>query len=361
MQALRVAVVGAGANIAAQHFEAIAALDRLELVAVCDVNEGRREQVVARTGARFYADVERMLREASADLVAVITPHPSHAELAEAALASGAHVLVEKPMAVTVSEADRMLRAASAAGRILAVSFQQRFAPMTERLSGWLRSGELGEVQRVAIHEPWLRTAAYFAAAPWRATWQGEGGGVLMNQAPHALDLLTNLLGLPSRVHGLTRTARHTTACEDTAHALLEWPGGAIGHFASSTSEPETGRRLEIVGDLSKVLVEGDLLRRWDYSPGLKEHISSSPEPFGRVAVSERPPERLSPGATHKQVYADLVEALDQGRPPRCGPEQGRQSLELANAIALSSWTQRPVELPLDRAAYDAALAERQA
>lgn len=220
----RLALVGAGAGIAAQHFSAIATVDRLTLVAVCDVNESRRAQVAERTAAPFYADFELMLSEVKPGVVAITTPHPSHASLAEAALRAGAHVLVEKPLAVTVSEAERLERAAATAGLTLAVSFQQRFSPMTERLRAWLRSDELGEVQRIAVHEPWLRTAAYFAAAPWRATWRGEGGGVLMNQAPHALDLITDLFGLPSKVVGVTRTARHATECEDTAHALLEWP-----------------------------------------------------------------------------------------------------------------------------------------
>src|SRR5690606_24603371 len=284
--------------------------------------------------------------------VAVLTPHPSHAYLAAASLAAAAHVLVEKPMAVSTSEADAMIEAAALAGRLLAVSFQHRFSPMTERLHTLATSGDVGELLRIEVREPWLRTAAYFSRARWRATWRGEGGGVLLNQAPHALDLLTHLMGPPIRVTGLTRTVRHGTQCEDTAHALLEWEGGAVGYFASTTIEPETGRRPELVADRAKVVVEGGTLRRTDIEPGLREHALNDPQPFGRPRMAEREPETLAASATHAPVYQDLVAAIRSGKAPRCDGLDGRASLELANAIALSSWTGRAVALPLDRAEY---------
>lgn len=356
---LTVGLVGAGANIAGQHLSAITAVEGLELVAVCDVDPAAEERLAALTPARFFSSVDDLLRTAEPDIVAITTPHPYHLPVAEKAFAAGAHVLVEKPMAVTASEADRMIAAAQRAERLLAVSFQQRFSPMTERLVEWLGSGELGTVQRALVNEPWLRTAAYFKKARWRATWRGEGGGLLLNQAPHALDLLTALMGLPSRVTGLTRTARHGTEAEDTAHALLEWEDGAVGYFHSSTTEPETGRRLEFVCDRAKIVAEGNRLYRTEYEPGLSEHAASDPEPFGRPRLHERLAEELSFAAGHAPVYADLAAAIREGRAPRCDGERGRASLELANAIALSSWTGRPVDLPLDRATYDEALAAK--
>ena len=356
---LTVALVGAGANIAGQHLDAIAALPNLQLVAVCDVAPAAAERLAARCDAPFYNDLDALLAAGVPDIVAITTPHPFHLPVAEAAFAAGANVLVEKPMAVTASEADAMIAAAERAGRILAVSFQHRFSPLTERLYQWAAAGELGAPQRVAISEPWLRTAAYFAVAPWRATWRGEGGGVLLNQAPHALDLLTYLLGLPRRVTGISRTLRHNIEVEDTVHAILEWEDGCIGYFTSSTTEPETGRRIELVCDRAKVVADGNHLQRTDYQPGLREHAASDPEPFGKPQLSVGASEELSSYASHLPVYADLVAAITEGRAPRCDGEQGRASLELANAIALSSWTSSAVELPLDRGAYDAALEAR--
>ena len=356
---LRFALVGVGANIAPQHLQALAVTPGATLVAACDVNPGAKERVG--DDVPFYTAAERMLEEAAPDVVAVLTPHPFHAAVAVAALEAGAHVLVEKPVAVTTSEADTMIATAGRRGLTLAVSFQHRFSPLTERLKAWVASGELGEVARVAVSEPWLRTAAYFRASAWRATWRGEGGGVLLNQAPHALDLLTYLLGSPARVTGLTRTLRHGTECEDTAHALLEWDGGTVGYFGSSTTEPETGRRVEIVGDLGLVRVDGDTVLRTDVTPGLREHAVTDPAPFGQPRLEPREPLTLTASSSHAPVYADLVAAIRENRPPRCDGPGGRASLELANAIALSSWLERPVTLPLDREAYDAALAERRA
>lgn len=358
---LRFALVGAGANIAGHHVAAIEATEGAELVAVCDVNPAHAQRLTELTGAPFFDDVERLLVEVAPDAVAVTTPHPFHAPVAAAAFRAGAHVLVEKPMAVTASEADAMIAAAERAGLVLAVSFQHRFSALTERLRAWLDGGELGAIVRVSVTEPWLRTAAYFRAAPWRATWRGEGGGLLLNQGPHALDLLTHLLGLPSRVTGRTLTARHAIECEDTAHALLEWDSGTIGYFASATTEPETGRRVELVGDRATVTVTGDTVERLDYTPGLREHAATDPEPFGRPTFDRRTPLTLAAGATHAPVYADFVAAVRSGTAPRCDGRAGRMSLELANAIALSSWSDRPVELPLDRAAYDEQLARRRA
>lgn len=358
---LRFVLVGAGANIASQH---LAALDRTpgaKLAAICDVNPAAAERLGSVTTAPFYADLDALLGEVAPDVVSVLTPHPFHAAVTESALAAGAHVLVEKPIAVTTSEADRMIAASERHGRLLAVSFQHRFSPMTERLRALVTTGELGEIDRVEVTEPWLRTAAYFKVAAWRATWKGEGGGVLLNQAPHALDLLVHLLALPARVTGLTRTVRHETQCEDCAHALLEWESGAIGYFGSSTFEPETGRRVELVGDRAKVTANGDVLQRTDFAPGLRQHARSDPEPFGRPTITVRDPETLASSSSHGRVYADLVEAIREGRPPRTDGAEGRASLELANAIALSSWTGRAVELPLDREEYDAQLAQRRA
>jgi len=356
---LRFAVIGAGATIAPQHFDALAATAGASLVAISDPNPAVHARLAERTDAPFFQVADTLLRQAEPDVVVILAPHPFHAPLAEAAFSAGAHVLVEKPMAVAVSEADRMIAAAERAGKTLAVVFQHRFSPMTERLRAWVASGELGDVVRVSMSEPWLRTAAYFRASPWRATWRGEGGGVLLNQGPHALDLLTHLLGSPASVTGITRTAHHAIECEDTALALLEWESGAVGTFATSTTEPETGRRLELVTDRARILVEGTRLRRTDIRPGLSEHAATDPEPFGRPELTDRPEETLEAGASHALVYTDLVDAIRHGRPPRCDGAQGRMSLELANAIALSSWTQAPVTLPLDRAAYDDALAER--
>lgn len=358
---LRVALIGAGANIAAQHLAALAETEDAELVAVCDPALNAEQAEARFPGAAFHADHRALLAEVRPDVTAILTPHPSHADIARDAFAAGSHVLVEKPMAVQTRDADRMIADAARHDRRLAVSFQQRFAPLAERARALIDQGVLGRLQRVSGSEPWVRTAAYFQRARWRATWRGEGGGVLLNQAPHLLDLVCHLAGMPSRVWGVTGTLHHATECEDTAHALLGYDGGATGYVASNTIEAGATRRLELVGDRARLLLEDDRLMLSEFDPPLSEHRARDPDPFGAPALRSHPPERLAVSGTHAAVYRDLVAAIREDRPCRVDGREGRMSLELANAIALSSHLERPVDLPLDRDAYAAFLEGKQA
>ena len=357
---LSFAVVGAGAHIAARHLGVIASLEGAELLAGCDLDSGARERVET-AGARFYLDHRQMLREVTPDVVVITTPHPSHASLAIDCLRAGSHVLVEKPIATQVAEADEMVQAAESAGRLLAVNFQHRFAPLTERAKAIIDAGAVGRLVRVLCSEPWLRTAAYFRTASWRATWRGEGGGVLMNQAPHTFDLMCHLAGLPQRVWGVTATLRHPIECEDTAHALLEFEGGATGYATVSTVEAGSKRRLEIVGERGRLLIDGDALSLYRFEPNIDRHIDECSEPYGAPEVVLEVEERLNPIGNHRDVYHDLIEAVRSGRPPRVDGRAGMLSLELANAIALSAHRGSAVELPIDRASYRQLLSSLQA
>ena len=352
------ALVGAGAAVAGEHLDAIDALEDAELVAVCDARAGAAAPLRERTAAPFHDDHRAMLAEVAPDVVVVATPHPSHAVVVHDGLLAGSHVLVEKPMAPEVAEADAMIAAASRAERILAVNLQDRFAPLTRRARELIDAGAVGALVRVLCSEPWLRTAAYFRAARWRATWRGEGGGVLLNQAPHTLDLLCHLAGRPRRVIGVTRTLRHDIECEDTAHALLEFDGGAPGYVTVSTTEPGSGRRLEIVGERGRLDIDGDRLTLTRFEPSLDRHVPDCPGPFEGPGLVREPTETLDASGRHHDVYRDLVRAVREGRPPLVDGAEGSMSLELANAITLSSRQERPVGLPLDRRAYTELLAD---
>ncbi len=192
-----------------------------------------------------------MIEETKPDIVAICTPHPFHAQIAIDAFAQGAHVLSEKPMAVQVADADRMVAAADAANKLLAINFQMRFRPIVERARKFMAEGELGDLMRVQVSESWYRTAKYFADAPWRGTWKGEGGAILMNQSPHTMDLLCHLAGQPTKVWGWFKTRLHAIECEDTAQAMLEFGNGAPGYFTASTAEamPSPRQRILVVGE----------------------------------------------------------------------------------------------------------------
>jgi predicted dehydrogenase len=362
---LRYALIGAGASIASNHLEALAHLPGTQVVGMADVQAEVGSQRAAQAGCPFFLDHREMLASVSPDVVVICAPHPLHGPLARDCFAAGAHVLVEKPIAVEVAEAEEMIAAADAAGRWLAVNFQERFRPAVEAAHQMIAAGALGGLVRVLCIEPWFRTAAYYRSATWRGTWSGEGGGVLMNQAPHTLDRLCYLAGSPASVWGWTRTLRHAIETEDTAQAMLVYPNGAPGYLEVSTLEAGMPPQMHIVGDQMALEFHGESLTIRRFTPSLSAFSATSPEKFAAPETTVEqfePPEGTSPGGEgHLAVHRDLREAILTGRKPRCDGRDALASLELANAITLSSFTGQSVSLPLDRAAYSALLADLRA
>ncbi|MBX2997238.1 MAG: Gfo/Idh/MocA family oxidoreductase [Caldilineaceae bacterium] len=373
LQKLRHVVVGVGANIFFLHKAALAQLPEAELVGVADINPASGQPRAEELGVPFYLDHQTMLAELKPDVTSVITPHPSHAPIAIDAFNAGSHVLVEKPIAVHVGEADQMIAAAEANDRLLAVNFQHRFRPEVMAIHKLLHEGGLGQILRVTVVEPWHRTAIYFRNAGWRGTWRGEGGGVLMNQAPHGIDLICFLLGMPRRVSAWTRTVHHAIETEDAITAMLEWEGGALGTVYMSTVEAGE-RRMEITGTAGTLRLGESTITYERYEPDLFEHIATSQNPFGspaRVAATlaidpqggpsgQAAADSVGAVAGHDAVYRNFYDAILHGAPIRCDGRQGRYALELANAMLYSSQTNAPVEMPLDREGYAALLTKLQ-
>lgn len=352
---LRYAVVGVGAAVYAVHRPALLG-DLAEVVGVTDLNESVSRERAAELGCDSYPDLETMLRDAQPEVVAILTPHPLHAPLAVACLRAGAHVLVEKPLAVAVAEADAVVRAAAETGRILAVNFQQRLRPEVIKAVELVRSGQLGRVQHLDLAVTWPRTAAYYRLGSWRATWAGEGGGVLLNQAPHDLDLMCHLLGLPAQVVAWTRTAFHKIETEDTVQAMLEWSTGTLGSVHISTAEGGRPARLELLGTRGLLRVGTGSLTFERFGEDITDFLADNPEPFASP-VLENVPLELPPGAgDHEAVYRNLYSAITEGTPVSADGASGRLSLELANAMILSSYLRETIDLPLDRERYTALL-----
>jgi len=355
---LRYAIIGCGAAIAETHFEALRGLP-IDIVGASDIDAERGPNRAASLGCPFFIDHRQLLDELRPDAAVICTPHPVHPEQARDCFVAHTHVLVEKPMAVDVADADAMIAAAEASGCVLGVNFQERFRPAVEYAREFIARGDLGTVLRVLSVEPWLRTAAYYRSAGWRGSWKGEGGGVLMNQAPHTLDTLCHLVGMPSRVWGMTSTRGHAIEAEDSAQAMLEYPGGAFGYITVSTVEWGTERRLEIVGDRALLRLVDDELTVVRFDPPLRDHIALATDRLGRLSKRAEVVElRSGAGPRHQAVHRDFYQAIRRGSPPTCDGKSGLMSLELANAIILSSFTERPVRLPLDRAAYARLLTE---
>ncbi len=356
----RFAVIGVGATIFPQHRLGIESVGG-ECVAVVDIDIQRGQARADELGCPLYTDMRTMLAEVAPDVVSVMTPHPFHAEQSIIGLAAGCHVLVEKPISVQIKEVEAMVAAAEAHNRLLAVNFQQRLRPEVIAARQIIQSGQLGEIQNADMKMTWTRTAIYFEKSTWRGTWNGEGGGVLLNQAPHELDLLCYLLGMPARVAAWTRNLVHPIETEDTIQVMVEWDNGALGSIHISTAEAGQPQRFEIIGTGGHLALGPGRLYLQRFDMDVREYIATSPDPFGHPNLIADAVE-LPPGTgDHCAIYHNLVNAIETGSPVVADARGASMSLELANAIAYSSYQNQVVEFPLDREAYAAFLAERRA
>ncbi|HEX6348835.1 MAG TPA: Gfo/Idh/MocA family oxidoreductase [Candidatus Dormibacteraeota bacterium] len=341
---MKIVIAGAAANILSAHRRGLDAVGA-EVVAVQDVNVERARTVAAELGARFVPDLDALWRE-DADLALILTPHPFHAPMAIAALRAGKHVLVEKPLAVSAADQGRsMVAEAERAGRVLAVCFQQRTRTEVVEARRLIAAGFLGRLQRAEVLATWPRRRAYFESAPWRGTWRGEGGGVLINQGQHDLDLLVHLAGPPARVFAKTPTRLHEIETEDSVQALLEWENGALGSVHISTVEVDESQRIELTGTRGRLRLLPGRLETVANEEDFEDFRTAPGGPFdaprtGEVQTFE------GGGGDHADLYRDLAEALTTGRPPIAPGREALRTLELANAIQLSGRTGREVAIP---------------
>lgn len=354
-----VAVIGAGAAVFHRHREALK-LPECKLVAISDINSVVGQQRAAELGCQYYTDYHQLLAEIHPDITVVMTPHPFHAQIAIDALQAGSHVLVEKPIAVQVTEADAMIEAAHQTGKLLGVVLQHRFRPVVCAARNILQAGQLGKIQHVEMTAAWPRPAKYYQSAAWRGTWAGEGGGVLMNQAPHHLDLLCYLLGLPSRVCAWTRKLLHQIETEDTVQAMLEWPNGALGSLCISTALADQSDSLKIVGSGGMLVIHNETLSHFRFDLDMHEFAFSG---IDRAFPQADPIPLTLPasvGNHHTAVYQNFLAAIDQPDVLVSSGQDGRMSLELANSLIYSGYMGKAVELPLNRQCYTELLTELQ-
>jgi predicted dehydrogenase len=354
---IRFAVVGVGANVFDLHARALKAT-ALEVVGVADINGQAAEARAEELGCPAFTDHRELLSATRPEAVAVLAPHPFHAGIAIDCLRAGAHVLVEKPIADEVLEADRIIDAARQANRLVAVNLQQRTRAEIRAAKRLIDEGRLGAIQRVQMNAIWTRTARYYQMAGWRGTWRGEGDGVLMNQSPHSLDLVCHLAGQPSRVTAWNRTLYHAIETEDTAMAMLEWPNGALGTLLVSTAMAGEPERLEIGGTRGVLLITRGELHFWQTQEDLRDFLAASPDPFGKPDLRAVDVAVTSGGGEHTTIYANFLEAIEHGATLVADGAEGRMSLELANAMIYSSATGKQVELPLDRQTYQRLLSD---
>ena len=352
MNTVRLGIIGLG-NIGKVHAGAVVdgKITRCELTAVCSTDPSRLALFPA---ARPFNSPAELIRSDTVDAVLIATPHYSHVPIGIAALRQGLHVLVEKPIAVHKAAAEKLIAAHTNPRQVFAAMFNQRPDPFHQKIRAMIRGGELGKIRRINwITTHWFRTAAYYASGSWRATWAGEGGGVLLNQSPHQLDLLQWFLGMPVKVRAFCSFGRyHNIEVEDDVTAYLEFPNGATGIFITSTGEHPGTNRLELTGERGKLVFEdGQLTFLRNDTPMTKFSRAAKPM-FNGPVVEKIAICPVGQAVGHVAIIQNFVDAILDGTPLIARAEEGIHSVELANAMLFSSLKNKTVELPLDGRAY---------
>ena len=359
MTSIRLGLIGLG-NIGRHHATYLleGRVPRCELVAVCAPTAAKLEPYAAK-GLKTFTDADALIRSGTLDAVLIATPHYQHTHLGIAALEAGLHVMVEKPISAHKADAERLLAcAARHPKQVLGGMFQLRVEPRYAKLRALLNAGELGRIQRVTwINTDWFRTEAYYASGGWRATWKGEGGGVLLNQCLHNLDVLSWLLGPPARLRGFCQFGQwHNIEVEDQVTAWFEYAGGATGTFISSTGEAPGTNRFEIAGSRGRVVLENNRLLFTRNESDALDWSRTATVGFSKPDVWNIEIPFTDAAQQHATLMQNFVAAILDGAPLIAPGSDGLHSVELANAIVYSSLTNQTVELPLDGAAWESQL-----
>ena len=366
MDKVRVGVIGIG-NMGSGHVRMIRdheCGDDLVLTAVADINPQRLEWAKTQVGegVALFDNATALMESGLVDAVTIAVPHYSHPPLVIEALRHHLHVLCEKPAGVYTKQVREMNEVAAKSDRVFALMFNQRTNHIYRKMHELVHSGELGEIKRVNwIVTNWYRSQFYYDSGSWRATWKGEGGGVLLNQCPHNLDLLQWICGMPVRMrafchNGLWRDIEG----EDDVTAYFEYANGASGVFVTSVSDAPGTNRFEITCDGGKLVCEDEKLKLWKITPGQKEfNATNRSDVFGQPAVEvvDVQTDGLSP--QHQGVLRAFGGAILRGEPLVARGEEGINGLTLSNAMHLSSWLDKTVDIPFDEDLFYSELQKR--
>ena len=372
MKDVRFGIIGLGvqgslyARILTGH-PAIPRPDGCVLTAVSSRSDKSAE--AAALGVAFYPDWRELIDSGKCDAVIITVPHFQHHEIAIYALKAGVHVLCEKPACVRASDVQKMRTAEKESGASLGLFLQQRTIPLFSAVKSIINSGELGQLRRSNwILNTYWRPDSYYASATWRGTWRGEGGGMLVNQLPHYLDLWLYLCGMPASIHALTVEGAHRNIhVENDVTVLAQYPGGATGVFVACTHDPMGTDRLELDFEGGKIIVEDSARAtihrfhrtesQWNESLSMSEmqQLRRQPDHHDTEIIDAQ----LAPGMSHRAVMVNFARHIRLGEPLIATGLDGLHQVELANAIALSGWLEKTVPCPCDPEQYNAQLQKR--
>lgn len=359
MDKIRLGIIGVG-NMGSGHLRNAAEgkCPKVEVTAVADTNPEKLDNArKIQPSVVCFDTAEELLDRGLVDAALIAVPHYGHPVYAAECFKRGIHVMIEKPAGVTSRSVREMNEAANRAGVKFAIMFNQRTNPVYRKAHEIVQSGALGQPKRLVwIITNWYRTQAYYDSGSWRATWNGEGGGVLLNQAPHNLDLWQWIFGMPKRVHAFCSVGKyHNVGIKDDVTVYGEYENGATAVFISSTGEAPGTNRLEISGDRGKLVLEDGKLKWWRLETPEREFCFTEKNGFlcpssTYEEYSEKAPEG------HPEVLENFAEAILDGAELIADGREGLNSLSISNAAYLSSWTNDWAELPVDEEAFEAHL-----
>ncbi len=363
MRKVRFGVVGTG-TIGGLHCRNIGGSHSRDfrLSAVCDIRRDRAEALGATHDVPAFTDAQAMYDSGLCDAVIIATPHYWHAPLAIRAARAGLHVLCEKPLASAVGPARAMIAECKKRKVALGGMLQQRTRKIMIKMKQLVDTGAIGEVFRVSlVCSNWFRTQAYYDSGEWRGTWDGEGGGVLINQAPHHLDLFQWIGGMPKRVLGLVGTRAHKIEVEDTANFLCDYGEGKVGYLYATTAELPGGEHFTVTGEKGTLVCDGGKLRLGKLPTPITKYIHMSGEAWADAKHAQKLTWRdVTPAAGsegHLEVVRAFARHLLRGSKMIAPGPEAINELELSNAMYLAGFGNKAVELPVDAAAMDRLLA----
>jgi UDP-N-acetyl-2-amino-2-deoxyglucuronate dehydrogenase len=338
---IHIALLGGG-GISETHARAAQAIPGVQVVAVHGQDEERVRRLAESCGAAPYRELGPCLRHRPLDLVMIGSPSGLHGEQGQAAAEQGLHVLVEKPLEISLARALGLVETADRHGVRLGVCFQDRTSPVLLALKRLIDEGHLGRPHLVAGQVRWYRPPEYYGRSRWRGTWALDGGGALMNQGIHTVDLLIWLLGDIARVSALSRTALHRIEVEDTIVAVLEFAGGAVGTLEATTAAyPGYPRRVQISGSAGSVTLEQDRVVSLDLQRPVEFPLAGATQ-SGPLGAS---PAVLADFSGHRRILEDFLTSLATGRPPLCEGREGCRSVAVVEAAYESARRGAPVEV----------------
>lgn len=334
---IKFGLIGVG-SIADFHAAAISQVEGAELVACHARTVANGERFAAENNCEYVASLDEFLAREDIDAVAITTPSGTHADLGVLAAKAGKHVLCEKPIDISVEKIDELIAACEEAKVLLGAIFQSRFGPGALALKAAIDSGRFGKLAQCSAYIPWFRGADYYADAGWRGTWELDGGGALMNQGIHAIDMLLWLVGDVEEVSGKIQTRLHDIEVEDNGVAWLQFKNGSLGVVQGSTAcYPGESKRIEIKGEKGSVTLVDDTPTFWEFETSAPEDEAVAKLREGATIGGGASDPRAISTEGHRAQYADFVEAIRENRQPAIPGSEGRRAVELIRAIYDSS------------------------